>query len=793
MFKIDKRTFWIFMGTNRCIRIALALVITLIFTIFLYPSLTVVAPEYRPGDIATRNIKAPVDFFIEDSAATEANRKLAIESALAVFDLDEELLPLTIEKINASFAMGAAIFKNSSDPAQSGEALQEQPNYEQAALEKKPEFERILGIEVSDATYEAFVKSGFSKEAANAAINILAELLKTGVISNQEYIKSQTEKSLILINLKTGVEKIIDPPQKFYWPEKAKEMITSIGHSYLKEIPASSANAVIEMTLKLISPNITPNRSESEKRIKDAADSVKPVLYQIKTGEMLLREGERVSPDHIMKLRTLQDQTKRENMLSNSVGTGLTIIIMFLIFYRLHIPKTEAESRQHNKTLLFMATILLSFLILAKLFLSWSSYFTGAAYFSMDSAAIYFGLPMAAGPMIVCLFFGLSNALPFALVLSLLSSIIFSNNMEIFIFYLLSGAMGAFWVRDCRERKVFIKAALKLGLLNMLLAAATSMHIAFLSPQKLLISLAAGFSGGFLAGIATSGIVPLIEVAFNYTTDIKLLELANPDQPILRKLMLEAPGTYNHSMIVGTLAEAAASEIDANPLLARVGGYYHDIGKINKPFYFIENIRNMKNKHDKLAPSMSALILTSHVKDGANLSKKYKLGKAITDIIRQHHGTSLIRYFYDKARQIKGDDAVNPNDFRYQGPSPQTKEAAIVMLADVVEAASRTLENPTQARLQGLILNLINKIFADHQLDGCDLTLKDLHRIAKSFTKILTGIYHSRIEYSEPAAPSSEGKQKNDGTDRQPPDKPSNPDGSDGDQGSGHLKRLGLS
>lgn len=783
------------MGTNRCIRLSLALVLTLIFTIFLYPSLTVTAPDYRPGDIATRNIKAPIDFFIEDLAATEANRKSAVESAMAVFDFDEETLPATIEKINSAFAMGSEILKKAAVSLADEQTEEEvkKPSPEDLAMEKKTDFERILDIEITDETYRAIVKSGFSKETADASIHILTEIMKTGVISSQEYIKSHEEKSLILKSLKSGKERIIDQPLKIYWPDKAKEMIFSLGNGILKDMRRDSAKATLELTQKLIRPNITPNRSESEKKIKEASDGVKPVLYQIKTGEMILREGERVSPEHMIKLKTLQEQTKKENMLSSSVGTGLTIIVMFLVFYRLHVPRTESESRQHNKTLLFMATILLSFLVMAKIFLSWSGYITGAEYFTSDSYSIYYGLPMAAGPMIVCLFFGITNALPFALLLSLLTSIIFSSNMEIFIFFLLSGAMGAFWVKECRERKVFIKAALKLGLLNMLLAAASSMHLLFLSPHKVMISLTAGFTGGFLAGIATSGIVPLIEVAFNYTTDIKLLELANPDQPILRKLMLEAPGTYNHAMIVGTLAEAAAAEIDANPLLARVGGYYHDIGKISKPFYFIENIRNMKNKHDKLAPSMSALILTSHVKDGAMLSKKYRLGKAITDIIRQHHGTSLIKYFYDKAKQIKGDDSVNPNDFRYQGPTPQTKEAAIVMLADVVEAASRTLENPTQARLQGLIQNLINKIFADHQLDACDLTLRDLHRIAKSFTKILTGIYHSRIEYSEPAAPSSEGKQKNDGTDRQPPDKPSNPDGDDGDKDSGHLKRLGLS
>jgi rRNA maturation RNase YbeY len=238
---------------------------------------------------------------------------------------------------------------------------------------------------------------------------------------------------------------------------------------------------------------------------------------------------------------------------------------------------------------------------------------------------------------------------------------------------------------------------------------------------------------------------------FDYTTDITLLELANLDRPILRRLMIEAPGTYHHSVIVGTLVEAAASEIGANPLLARVCGYYHDIGKVNKPLYFIENQKG-KNKHDKLAPSMSSLILIAHVKDGVEIARKNKLGSMIIDTIKQHHGTSLIKFFYEKAKQRKGEDSVNIDDFRYPGPKPQTREAGLVMLADAVEAASRTLENPTSSRIQGLVQNLINKIFSDGQLDACELTLKDLHNIAKSFNQILSGIYHHRIEYPDQRA-----------------------------------------
>ena len=209
-------------------------------------------------------------------------------------------------------------------------------------------------------------------------------------------------------------------------------------------------------------------------------------------------------------------------------------------------------------------------------------------------------------------------------------------------------------------------------------------------------------------GVITAGTLPLVEMSFGYTTDIKLLELANLDRPLLRELMVQAPGTYHHSVIVSNMVEATAKAVNANPLLAKVAAYYHDIGKIKKPRYFIENQVDCENKHEKLAPSMSSLILISHVKDGVELAKKHKLGKEIIDIIRQHHGTSLISFFYEKAREQeekKGGKSVQveEEDFRYPGPKPQTKEAGLVMLADVVEAASRTLMDPTAARIQGMV------------------------------------------------------------------------------------------
>jgi hypothetical protein len=412
--------------------------------------------------------------------------------------------------------------------------------------------------------------------------------------------------------------------------------------------------------------------------------------------------------------------------------------------------------------------------------------------FSISAASISYGIPLAAGAMTICLFLGLELAIPMAMLIAIGTAIIFKNRFDIFLYFLINGSMAAFWMQNCRERKVFIKAGLKLGLMNVILVTIID---TYLGSSSIIIppwDWAFAFMGGVGAGIVTAGIAPLVEITFGYTTDIKLLELANLDQPILRKLMIEAPGTYHHSVIVGTMVEAAASEIGANPLLAKVCGYYHDIGKIKKPLYFIENQTNGINKHDKLAPSMSSLILIAHVKDGVEIARKNRLGQVIIDTIRQSHGTSLISYFYEKARQQKGENAVKIDNFRYPGPKPQTREAGLVMLSDMVEAASRALANPTPSKIRGLVQNLINKAFSDGQLDDCELTLKDLHKIAKSFYKILSGIHHHRIEYPEKPLPGN-GKGKNGDPVRQQTKQAQNISGNNTTNGQGHLKRLGLS
>jgi hypothetical protein len=794
-----------FLDYNRRFRWGILCTVAILSSIILFPNLVITRHLYNLGDVAQRDIKSPKDFFIEDQAATETNRRQSVDKVLTVYDYDSELARVLARNVEVAFAEMRATSDAQEDPATqkpgsndiSGEITDtaDKPPKPDIA-EKRKYLEEKLGIRVNEGAYRALDKMEFSKEISDLINRILQEILSNGVVTNKEILLKESEKGIILKDVRTKKEQELRQLKKFYGLDQAKTMVRIVGQPLLSDLDYGLLNLVVDFVQRLIQPNITLNRSETQERKNKTAAEIKPVLNKIKAGEMLLREGELVTEVQLLKLQTLETQTQKKQVFLTSIGAAMLLMCLLITTYVLHLNLPGRLPAEHNKSLLFMASVFLTFFFLAELSCKLSEVLTQSSAIPIHMSSMWFGIPLAAGAMIICVFMGLAIAMPLAAVMAVSFAVIFENNLTIFLYFLINGTMAAYWIRHCRERKVFITAGAKLGLLNILLVTSIDLYLAELSGAKLLWDWAFAFMGGIGAGIVAAGIVPLVEIAFGYTTDISLLELASLDRPILRRLMIEAPGTYHHSVIVGSLVEAAASEIGANPLLAKVCGYYHDIGKIKKPLYFIENQKGGINKHDHLAPSMSSLILISHIKYGVEIARKHKLGQIITDNIRQHHGTSIIKYFYEKARQQKGDDSVNIDNFRYAGPKPQTREAGLVMLADVVEAASRTLDNPTPSRIQGLVKNLINNILSDGQLDECELTLKDLHKIASSFDKILYGIHHHRIEYIEKKTSTGEndrGKARNGSPDRQPAKLLRDLTEEDTTDSEGHPRRLRLS
>jgi putative nucleotidyltransferase with HDIG domain len=424
-----------------------------------------------------------------------------------------------------------------------------------------------------------------------------------------------------------------------------------------------------------------------------------------------------------------------------SLIVGLLLVIMYKDFIRY-----RPEIKKDYKILLLIGILLSGNLIIGRSFYYVIEGFT-IWIGTVDPNLFVYAIPLASGSMLAALLVDIHTAIVFTVITSLMAGL-WLNSPLYSIYVFSSGLTASFGVIRCKKRSAIWRAGLAVSLICMLTSLIITLYKGDIMTVSPLVAGGSALLNGFIVVILVSAFLPLFEYFFKLTTDISLLELVDLNQPLMRELLVEAPGTYHHSIIVGNLAETAAEAVGVNPLLARVSAYYHDIGKIKMPDYFIENQIASVSKHDPLAPRMSSLILLSHVKEGVELAKKHKLPQVIIDIIQQHHGTSVQTFFYQKAKERQ--NSVTPlteEDFRYPGPKPQSRVAAIVLMADAVEAASRVLTDTSPARVSLLVDRIINHCFIDGQLDNCELTLKDIREIRTNFVYLLTSMYHKRVNY----------------------------------------------
>jgi len=473
----------------------------------------------------------------------------------------------------------------------------------------------------------------------------------------------------------------------------------------------------------------------------------------IKKGEIIVREGERIDDEALNKLSALQLLHREEPFTLKKFVSFVALLFLSIILLYEYASRTIKKFALTHRDILFCAIFIVFMTILIKVV---QLFFH---YFHVDTAHFFYIIPIILFGIILRTVLFSEAAIIFSIFFSITVALLFHNSFSVLLYALMGNILASLFAGKCETRNAIVKAGLYSALL-------LSIFVIFLhlitgvdmtdTPVNVAFIVLNGIGSSFIA----LGLLPAIENLFGYTPDIKLLELANLEHPLLKEMMVNAPGTYHHSIIVGNLSKAAAESIGAHPLLTRVSAYYHDVGKLKMPHYFIENRTDFEDAHKSLTPSMSALIILSHVKEGVELTEKYKLGRRITDIIAQHHGTSLVSFFYNRAKEQEDPKLhiVEEKDFRYAGPKPQTKEAGIIMLADAVEAASRILEDPTPKRIESHVQHIIENIFLDGQLDECELTLKDLHAIQNSFIKILLGIFHHRVEYPERVFHDSNGK-----------------------------------
>ncbi|MFY9139314.1 MAG: HDIG domain-containing metalloprotein [Thermacetogeniaceae bacterium] len=512
----------------------------------------------------------------------------------------------------------------------------------------------------------------------------------------------------------------------------------------ISDMPDQWKAVVSTVLVHILEPNLIFDNETYQRRVEQARADVPEVVRTYQAGQVIVREGDIITEVDLAVLRQLG------LMQGRALGTRLVGVLLFvlvlgglILFYLARFRRDILESEQH----LILYGLVFTLTILVAKAISIINISTQA---EIESLVGYL-LPVAGGAVLITVLFGRGLAVFTSFLFSIVVGML-TDGLLSFALVAFAGCMagifgiGAFATRSdlLRGGLLYISLAnmgmiLILGLLNET------------APGLVLAGMGMGLLNGITSSILALGLLPYLESAFGITSTVRLLELSDPSQPLLKRLLLEAPGTYHHSILVGNLAEAAAEAVNADPLLVRVGSYYHDIGKLKRPYFFIENQMSRENPHDKIAPSLSTLIITSHVKDGLELAREHKLPPEIQGIIEQHHGTSLVAYFYQKALESERPELVTEEEFRYDSVKPQTREAALVMLADSVEAAIRSLQKPTPGRLEGLTRKIIKEKLDDGQLEECDLTFKDLNKIASAFVRVLGGIFHSRIEYPEAA------------------------------------------
>jgi putative nucleotidyltransferase with HDIG domain len=700
----------------------------------------------RPGEIADRSYKAPADITIPDRQATEELRRAAIEQAPVVYDYDERRSTTAREQIRQAFLAGREAAARTPEEG-GGDPL---AAFRQALPDERGELPR--------ESIELLTDRAFSIEDERGLLRLVGQGSTPMILDDKAELERHAEKRVVVVReIGSGTERPLGPDDRVFSLDEARAKARNAAESVLGDRFPGERRELVALAEALILPNVNFNLRATDERRQAAESGVKEVTITLRKGEIIVRDGDPITERHVWILEGLHEKQLTMNRISAFVGIGVLLLALFLVFWRFGSAAFARFGREPRDALfltLVMACTAIGLRVSVFLADAVAERVEELPFLPQNPDAYYWAIPVAAATMLVRLVQGAETTLLFAALVSLISAFAMGGRVEYAIFTLAGSLAAAGGVARVTQRGTVLRAGIRVGLVNFVVVGAILMLKGRLDPGPLALTMGLGFIGGALAGVLVTGLAPLVETLFAYTTDIKLLELANRDQKLLRELEITAPGTYHHSMMVGHLAERAAEAIGANALLARVCAYYHDVGKMKRPHFFIENVtmHSAENRHDKISPSMSARIIQAHVKDGLEYGRDHSLVPPIMEGIAQHHGTSLVRFFFEKAREQSDPEKggmVEEHDYRYPGPKPQTREAGILMLADSVEAASRTLTDTSRPRIQQLVQRIINNYFRDGQLDECNLTLRDLHRIARSFIDTLSAIRHERIDYPE--------------------------------------------
>ena len=660
------------------------------------------------GDISTYDITAPRD--VVNETLTEKNRQTAAESVQPVTKEDTKTFFNVINKKDNFFK----VIKNARN------SVTTRMN--------------IIGVTSDSNTYSTYLA-----ESQTMAANTLA-----ADISNQGIQLSQDQVNYLVVKLDDSMLEVFEDLTRQLLADSMSEGITESNFAiHLQSIQNSfKSNPNISTELKAIGSQLTQSILEPNRKVDLEATEIKrneakndPAnIIKIKKGSRIISVGEVVAEDKyniLDELNLLETNRKFDYVFALGVFSTILFLAVLSIFF---IKKYNKHIYKSIKDLILISSIVILVIAVSRYIYP---YFDGLA------------IPVFVGTMLIAILMNVELAVVLNFSMTIAISLMLKGDYKFLYLGLICGVIAAYLATRTHQRSRLSMNGAVLGFISVIFIVGYNLFQKADSTTIITESIIV-FCNGIISMVFTIGLLPFLETTFNIASPLKLLELTNSNHPLLKRLLMEAPGTYHHSIMVGNLAEVATESIGGDALLSRVGAFFHDVGKLKRPDFFKEN-QLSDNPHDRMTPALSTLVITSHVKDGLEIANKYKLPLVIKDIIVQHHGTTLVAYFYHKAinSRVDGDNEIKQEDFRYAGPRPQTKEAAVVMMADSVEAAVRSMPDKTEEKISALIRKIIKDKLDDGQLDMCDLTLKDLDVIANSFVKVLSGYFHAREQYPE--------------------------------------------
>jgi len=673
---------------------------------------------YKLGDIAQENIISTKDITYINTGETEKRIHEAKMRIPPIFDLQISKYETEIENLDQLFSTLDRQTENGS--------INLEELYKKTALPLDfKDFKRFVS-QYSEKGYREKLASVITyiaqKGLSTFSNDELAQYKSTGIILKKIWKAEITEE-------KTEIEQVIAI-------NELSDAVTNYLRNTYEDLDRGEVQLLKNIALVYIEPNLYFNAEESNRFMTEELKKVEPVYNTIKKGAIVIRTGEEINEENLPKLNAISLYTSHLNLRAI---TGIGVLLLVLLYISLLVFMDEGGREDVRRFLIFSGFVFVSVFY---------AYLVTLIKNRPDNLILGVLIPTSGITMIAEVLYKRKFSFTLAIILPILFLLISGNDPYTFLFSLGSGLIALYTVKSAEKRSDLLGSSL--------IVIATSELILFsvgllrgLSTRGFVSLLIWGAGNGIVSVIMTLGITPFFEILLNLPTNFRLLELSDLNSPVLKKMQIEAPGTYHHSINVANMAENAARNIKANALLVRVAALYHDIGKIPNAEYYIENNQGI-SKHSFIKPSLSNSILKAHIKIGTDMAREIKLPKEVIDIIAQHHGTSLMKYFYHQALKNNRDGTeIDKKDYHYQGPKPQNREAAIVMLADTVEAASRTLKNPSAKRIDELVNDIVESKFREGQLNESTLTLRGLMKISISFRRYLTGVYHSRIEYPE--------------------------------------------